>query len=576
MLTMGRPIQLKCARNVGISGELFGEKIRANYEQMQGRIDPVEILHFLSAPPEYYAAKTGMTIMVNQQNGEKRQNLEISLVNNMLNRILVSERMAFTYQDRVFVENILKKLGVADVRKFIGQVQKIKEVTGMVKKFSAVCGSRRDTIRLTKEYRMAAALLKRLRIADSYREAGRYTAYCLGSRKMLDRLELSFGEQRVAASYLALNEYRNGISARKQHTDFDLNGQYKPRHNVRTDKDSGQTAAYFLQDALLHAIGQIFHIRYTEFTEHTGFWHEFMDALHVSVRNTFQRVERQARTTVFEGQPQDTWPREAATLSLERLEREEEIRRQLTHIDIQNKERVERLMEYAERERQSAEETVKETESLRKIREEGTESLRKIREEGTESLRKIREEGTESLREIREEETESLRGILGEETMRVFETIRGYQEDPGRHPNVTASGRQAMNLLMRDIAAAGETHKSAAKVLSGRSLQQPEDPVELFHRQNGQTVNEERLQEFLRTQRKDMRIQNTNVQKAFHEKTQVEEIVRSKVNEMKGRQEEEIVRLINQNVRRQLDTLSEKVYGKLEKRMDAERRRRGI
>lgn len=310
MLTMGRPIQLKCARNVGLLGDLFGEKIRANYEQMQGHIDPVEILHFLSAPPEHYTAETGMTILVNQKNGEKRQNLEISLANNTLNRILVSGRMALTYQNRGFVENILKKLGVADV------------------------------------------------------------------------------------------------------------------------------------------------------------------------------------------------------LPLGSLGRGEEDRRQITAEKVQ--------------------------------------------------------------------ETEMLRKILEDETMRVFETIRGYQENPERYPNVTASNEQAMNLLLRDIAAAGETQKNASKVLSGRKLGQSEKSVELFHRQNGQTVNEERLQEFLRTQRKNMRIQNTNVQKAFHEKTQVEEIVRSKVNEMKGRQEEEIVRLINQNVRRQLDTLSEKVYGKLEKRMDAERRRRGV
>lgn len=120
------------------------------------------------------------------------------------------------------------------------------------------------------------------------------------------------------------------------------------------------------------------------------------------------------------------------------------------------------------------------------------------------------------------------------ETMRVFETVRGDQKDPGRYPNVTASGEQAMNLLLRDIAAAG-----------GRP--QKEQPVP-----------------------------GTNRQKAIQEKTQVEEIVRSKMKEMKGKQEEEMARMINQQVRRQFDTLSEKVYGKLEKRMDAERRRRGL
>lgn len=135
---------------------------------------------------------------------------------------------------------------------------------------------------------------------------------------------------------------------------------------------------------------------------------------------------------------------------------------------------------------------------------------------------------------VNQESGERLPEIPEAETMRVFETIRGYQKDPGRYPNVTASGEQAMNLLLRDIAAAGKS---------------PE---------------------------KKQPMQGTNMQKALQEKTQVEEIVRSKMKEMKGKQEEEMARMINQQVRRQFDTLSEKVYGKLEKRMDAERRRRGL
>ena len=42
------------------------------------------------------------------------------------------------------------------------------------------------------------------------------------------------------------------------------------------------------------------------------------------------------------------------------------------------------------------------------------------------------------------------------------------------------------------------------------------------------------------------------------------------------KQNEEIARLISSTVQQELGNLSEQVYGKLEKRMDTERRRRGL
>ena len=100
--------------------------------------------------------------------------------------------------------------------------------------------------------------------------------------------------------------------------------------------------------------------------------------------------------------------------------------------------------------------------------------------------------------------------------------------------------------------------------------------MELLHRQKEQTVNEEKLRELLQTGSSDKQIQNAVFRESVSEKEQVEKMVHAKVKEIAGKQDEEIARLISQNVKRQLDTLSEKVYGNLEKRMDAERRRRGL
>ncbi len=696
MLTMGKPIQPKSIRPVGTLNEMFGERIRANYEQMRGHINPMEILHFLSAAPEVYVAESGMTMLVNQENSAEIQNRELSLINNVLNRILVSGHLAFTYQDRVFVENILKKLGVADVREWMRQVRMIKEEIRNVRELLSLYESGRDVIRLIGEYRreylkqektgeraedgqektevpeaadrLAAVVFHRLQTEKIYRETAGHAFMRIGDRTTINRQELSFGEQSIAAAYLTLNDYRSRLFARREGFVYHRADQYEIWNISRTDETYGQTVNSLLQTALLNAVRQLFHIRFQEFTRHTGRRHMFMDALHVSVRNTCQRLallpagpfaaapdrdagqqtwqhfEReeiaglrdlladrlqttirtihdagdaqaaaQNRTAVFEPYRQDEntdviwqdhphpWEQTLQAAGQLYAQREKEIIAQLKRIDRQNVERMERLAEYAGRIGEPKE---------RRIDRERTkvDAVRVVNGTGQDRTAYREREMLHTAESVRE--TKELREILGEETVRVFETIRRYQEDPRGYPQGAIPEGQAVNLFLRDIAAAGKAPKAefeagtetavydgagyaeqreAARPLSEtvvsvwdservrkRTGKAAERDVELFHRQNARTISEETLRELMQNRRQDRVVQNTDVRETVRTEEQVTGIVQSKVNEMKVRQDEEIARMIGQNVKRQLDTLSEKVYGKLERRMDAERRRRGL
>ncbi len=136
------------------------------------------------------------------------------------------------------------------------------------------------------------------------------------------------------------------------------------------------------------------------------------------------------------------------------------------------------------------------------------------------------------------------------------------------HPVVT----EAMERAFNELAPSAGALRNGQKETSG----QEEKAVELLHRQSEQTVSEETLQKWMQTWKRDAQIRNADVQKRDNEENQVTEIVQSKVNEMMLKQDEEIGRIISQNVRQQLDMMSEKVYGKLERRMDTEKRRRGL
>lgn len=698
MLTMGKPIQLKCERPMGMPDEMFGERIYGNLRQMQGHFTPVDILHFLSAPPEIYLADTGMTMLVNQRNGAEIKNLELSLVNNVLNRILVSGHMMFTYQDRVFVENILKKMGVADVREWIGQVQTVKEETEVVNELLSLYKAGQDTIRQIYEYRREQAALtkvreegeetekaeaealfrfstavqNRLQTTAVYQEVGSYAAFRFGDRTMIDRRELSFGEQNIAASYLALNDFRKRSWQNDQHMVYYLSDPYEAWEISHTDETYEQMAKHLVQSVLLQAVSQLFCIRYADFSQHTGWRHEFMDALHVSVRNTFQRwsglaermylsrskketyhrtkqyLERReikALKNLFEKskelmlptpqemevlqtalpdqptaaaayrqnadgrsvrqekeQPPDPIPQEAAEHYVERME---EIKEWLERIDRRNLERMERLAEYESR---------AETSEKQQIRFDRARADVLMAPDNPQQGMTIDRASAKTGASEAQRDSGKLREILEDETVRVLKTVRGYQKDPDQYPNVTTLEGQAMNLFLRDIAAAGERqttileagsetiiHDGKLRVRqketeSARPFQETvwdtppaerghgtkaaaletEPAVELLHRQKEQTVNEEKLRELLQTRSSDKQIQNAVFRESVSEKEQVEKMVHAKVKEITGKQDEEIARLISQNVKRQLDTLSEKVYGNLEKRMDAERRRRGL
>ena len=76
---------------------------------------------------EIYLGEGGITNLVNESNIENRQYNKVEIVNNFLNRVLVSTDANLTYQDRVFITNVLNQLGIKDEQHFMQQVYQIKK-----------------------------------------------------------------------------------------------------------------------------------------------------------------------------------------------------------------------------------------------------------------------------------------------------------------------------------------------------------------------------------------------------------------------------------------------------------------
>ena len=126
MLTIREPITLTAKPSIVTVSDNFAARMSANYDVMASRINEEDMLHFISAPPEVYLAEGSEGSFINLKNTNNSLRTNIELINNVVNRILVSDTYHMTYQDTVFVTSVLKKLGVTDVSEFISQVKLLR------------------------------------------------------------------------------------------------------------------------------------------------------------------------------------------------------------------------------------------------------------------------------------------------------------------------------------------------------------------------------------------------------------------------------------------------------------------
>lgn len=129
MLKIKAPIQTKAKADLCGSYENFTERIRGNYQQIGHYMESTDLLHLVTQPPEIFLMEGGDTMFANETNIENRQIQKVEIINNLVNRILISADGTLHYQDRVYISNILHQLGIHDDRKFMREVRKAFQET---------------------------------------------------------------------------------------------------------------------------------------------------------------------------------------------------------------------------------------------------------------------------------------------------------------------------------------------------------------------------------------------------------------------------------------------------------------
>lgn len=688
MLKLHTPIQLKNDPSLLTLRDDFAERMRANYMQIGSALAPEDLLHLISAPPEIYLAETGAHSLVDLTNSFSTQEIRLNLINNVLNRVLLSETCGLTYQDQVFVENTLHKLGVTDVKEFMHQVRLLREETNNRNELTDLYWENREELtalllearkmrgqrtspetdeeqRQDIKFWLHQEIFDRLCTGVIYQELRNYLSQRIGDVHFLTRQELQASEQSVAAEHILLNRLKSSTVRKQLPLVYNRVNLYEIGGTDETGvKAEGKSEVLreIASAVLLNAVDEIYAISFEELHRKKNVWYELANAVYETAQNTFARFEsfhayrQTARTGIeeYRTQVRESQSREitilkelltrytaAQTVSVPQQTRagaelvygepgEDMAEADVTHIyqdartanenyirQQREREELTKLIHADEllhresrthtKQREQQYERLRETERIR------TETMRIDREKAQDDLWRVMEEPQEVLMEYLSartqaeedmlEERRRLRGIYGEDTVRIFETLAMYRTQPEVLLEQGIVGRDAPGQFERDIRMEhlsqertqeefAESHASEVRreiayirtqaehsrekeVGGRRETERKIQSAWLLHREQ-ETVLDETFLEELRTASRSSARETTETQQLANERNVMEQTVTNRVNELHLNENEELEEILGRKVRQQLRGVSEQVYRKLEKRMDAERRRRGL
>ncbi len=688
MLTIHTPIELTVNPSMLQMNDNFTERITGNYKMLGARLEPEDMLHFISEPPEIYLAEGEMTSLVNNQNNVENRTLKMDVINNVLNRILVSDTYQMTYQDQVFIESVLRKVGVSDVREFIRQVQNIRQEMKNVNQLTDLYWSESEMVSQLLEYRQEMAkkpeaakeaeerkqetplwlqqsIMNRLQTGVIYQELRNYISASFQQNKTIGGAEMQISEQTITAQNIVLNKLKNYTTMEEQPLVYHYINTYEMGDETQLTETHEQTVSKMVQAVLLNALHQMYALRTEELLQQDHVWYQLAGAVYQATENTFQRFEAYHQRNYISQKDADHYSRivqqyqknEIQALQQFFTENQQNPIRNTVEIHREEAELHYMTPDEADTEQQGASyeagqssqetdekrtephgqqiQTITRQETLLKQQLEqinqnnihNSQLLQQIIERPVETRegRRINREAarrdglrtltqpqevllnyleTETREEQQKEIThEKLTKVFGERTVKIFETLEKYQKTPELVNETGQVIPDASGMLLRDIQFQNQQKQTelihqqneiTEETVQDLQTQQifreflPEqvhqirqttqkkiEQVEMLHREQETNLDEEVLEEIRGLQR-TTRVENQQTIQQTIERNTTQEVINHRVNEFQTRQNEELVRLIDEKVQRQLGDISEQVYGKLEKRMDIERRRRGL
>lgn len=314
MLTVKAPIELKCNTSMVSSWEKFYHRISGNYEVMSSGIDHEDLLHVMSVPPEVYVGDGGMTNLVNNTRIQNNQETKLEIINNLLNRIVLTEQAELTYQDRVYITEVLNKLGIQNVSRFMDQVFALKQETRTTEQLISLYWNHLEELnRVVQQYshvekagktvtkesesrnvlHLHEEIMNRLQTGAVYQILNNFYSSYNNSNQYVSGPELQITEQKRVAANILLNRLKSVVQEDNVPLVYRHENYYETMNLEENRIDQDTMNARITSAVLLNLVDNLYFSRFERQLEKHETWLNMKNALYQTMDNTLWRLKNE-------------------------------------------------------------------------------------------------------------------------------------------------------------------------------------------------------------------------------------------------------------------------------------------
>ena len=666
MLTITAPIKTVLNPDLCESNESFGRRIMANYDQMSEFITREDLFHLVTQPPEIFMLGEGGSSFLSETEIHNTQLKKVEIVNNLMNRILVSADGNLTYQDEVYITNVLHKLGISDEKTFMKKVYNLfdetKENNNLIETYWQ---NRQELSQMISFYRMQTKegdhteitneseeilhlhedVFKRWMTAAVYRMQNNFRStgdsntvinadsyrmteeQRLSQQILLQRLRESVRGESVPLVYRHENYYESPMEGEKALEPEAVAEQIASAvllsladnlyENITNKSVSVGDKFYRTENAFYGAAEHVFE-RMEGNTAYIISEHRAGD---VTIQQTQQLINEQNAIAeilnhYYDGSNMTTQQffetdvMESADMVYPEIAPAEEAEKPVTEITVDQRNSLEQqVYQMNIRNEQRRREYIKNLENMSRHMAEGSDlgmtdedkkaSMQFAFEHPEEFKQMAREEAARE-EEVSDEAARQFIEALPAKTQEIYRTIEQYIKSPEIFAGTHTVQSNAEFLLVREQIEAEreerlirETSKLSETIEKSTESERritdrvgtveetvgriTPETVRLVHKVNDVTIDEETINSIrreineVRNETKKMETKVDNTETVTRE--QINNVNTTIINEQN---EDQITRMIQDNINRQIGTITGKVYNRLERQLMSERRRRGM
>ncbi len=455
MLTILAPIEIKAKSTYLRDPESFYHRIIGNYSLMETRMDPEDLLHISATPPEIYVQEgEGMTSILSQNQRNETNLQKVEILNNVLNRIVVSADTNLTYQDRVFITDALYKLGVRDERRFMKAFYQMAEETKntntlinlylerggelreLVESIETRSEKEKETLEeITERQRenfLYSSVMRRLQTGAIYQIVSNFNRST--QENEIDAREYSLSDQTYTAQQILLSMLRERAGVTEENLFF-LNANNIDETIEGDVTETEQIRNELTRAVFLDVLKNIYHTGYEKFYNNNETYYRFEDTFFRSSDQTFLRLINNVQDTFEDYQETQNFITENNRLTsseIELLEKGEEegisqdelvkITETVNAINVQNEKRrreyVKALEQIRTRQREASPE-----ERMEKTRRDAALAL-----SNPEALMEQLTERQEVRERMREQVIKEMQTLFPDSNAQIYQLINEYYQ----------------------------------------------------------------------------------------------------------------------------------------------------